>query len=67
MHGKDHEYSKAIHAVIGRAVSELIEAGEPLGKQNILITLQVHSAQSTQEGKKIIYQMAFRKLFEEPC
>ncbi|WP_428943326.1 hypothetical protein ACQK5W_11180 [Pantoea sp. FN060301] len=65
MHGQKEDYLPAIHAVIGRAVSELIEAGEPLGKQNILIMLQVHSAQSTQKGKKIIYQMAFRKLLEE--
>lgn len=64
MHGKDQDYLSDIYAVIGRAVSALIEAGEPLSKKNVLIMLQTHSSQTTDEQLKAVYQQAFRNLLE---
>ncbi len=64
MQGNEQDYPSDIYAVIGRAVSALIEAGEPLNKKSVLIMLQTHSAQNTDEQLKAIYQQAFRNLLE---
>jgi len=57
-------YSSEICALIGRAVTELLEAGEPVGRHNILIRLQVYSAQTRDEQMQAIIQQAFRSLLE---
>lgn len=64
MHGKDQDYVSDIYAVIGRAVSALLEAGEPLGKKDVLIMLHTHSLQTTDKQLQAVYQQAFRHLLE---
>ncbi|CAX59829.1 hypothetical protein [Erwinia billingiae] len=64
MQGKDKDYPSEIYAVIGRAVSALLEAGEPLEKKNVLIMLQAHSTATRDKHLQSIYQQAFRYLLE---
>ncbi|MTD26203.1 hypothetical protein [Erwinia sorbitola] len=64
MHGNNHDYPKEIYAVIGRAVSELIAANQPLDKKSVLIMLQAHSTKTTDADIQSIYRQAFRYLLE---
>lgn len=64
MQGKDKDYPSEIYAVIGRAVSALLEAGEPVEKKNVLIMLQAHSTETRNEHLQSVYQQAFRYLLE---
>ncbi|MFK8257645.1 hypothetical protein ACFL9S_07650 [Erwinia sp. AnSW2-5] len=64
MHGNNKEYPKEIYAVIGRAVSELIAANQPLDKKSVLIMLQAHSTRAKDAHTLGIYQQAFRYLLE---
>ncbi|RRZ93575.1 hypothetical protein EGK14_07195 [Erwinia sp. 198] len=60
----EQAYSSEICALIGRAVAELLESGEPVGRHNILIRLQIHSAQTTDENMKAAIQRAFRSILD---
>ncbi len=64
VHGNNKDYPKEIYAVIGRAVSELIAANQPLDKKSVLIMLQAHSTRAKDAHTQGIYRQAFRYLLE---
>jgi len=64
VHDNNQEYPKEIYAVIGRAVSELITAKQPLDKKSVLIMLQVHGSKTADAQLLDIYKQAFRYLLE---
>lgn len=64
MQGIEKDYPSEIYAVIGKAVSALLEAGEPLDKKAVLIMLQAHSTETTDKHLLSLYQQAFRYLLQ---
>jgi len=64
VHDNNEEYPREIYAVIGRAVSELIAASQPLDKKSVLIMLQAHSTRTSDADLQGIYRKAYRYLLE---
>ncbi|MGB9097910.1 hypothetical protein [Erwinia sp.] len=64
MQGIEKDYPSEIYAVIGKAVSALLEAGEPLDKKAVLIMLQAHSTETNDKHLLSLYQQAFRYLLQ---